>query len=122
VLRQRKPAERVGKLLIVDAASLFRKGRAQNYLEPEHAATILQCYQDFADVEDHAKVVTLKEIEKEGGTLNISRYVLPPIGQDIPPLPEAIADFKAALQRCREAEAQLQQVMRAGGWLDGVEP
>lgn len=122
VLRQRKPADRVGKLLIIDAASLFRKGRAQNYLEPEHAATICQWYQDFADVEDHARVVTLDEVEKEGGTLNISRYVLPPIGQDIPPLPEAIADFKAALRRCREAEAQLQQVMRAGGWLDGVEP
>ena len=118
VLRQRKPAARVGKVLIIDASNLFRKGRAQNYLEPEHAATIRQWYQDFADVEDHAKVVTLDEIEKEGGTLSISRYVLPPIGQDIPPLPEAIADFKAALQRCREAEAQLQQVMVEGGWLN----
>lgn len=118
VLRQRKPAERAGKALIIDASSLFRKGRAQNYLEPEHAATILQWYQEFADVEDHTKVVTLDEIEQEGGTLNISRYVLPPIGQDIPPLPEAIADFKAALQRCREAEAQLQQVMVEGGWLN----
>ena len=118
VLRQRKPAERAGKVLIIDASRLFRKGRAQNYLEPEHAATIRQWYEDFADVEDHAKVVTLEEIEQEGGTLNISRYVLPPIGQDIPPLPEAIADFKAALQRCREAEAQLQQVMVEGGWLN----
>ena len=118
VLRQRKPAERAGKVLIIDASSLFRKGRAQNYLEPEHAATIRQWYEDFADVEDHAKVVTLDEIEQEGGTLNISRYVLPPIGQDIPPLPEAIADFKAALQRCREAEVQLQQVMVEGGWLN----
>ena len=118
VLRQRKPAERAGKVLIIDASILFRKGRAQNYLEPEHAATIRQWYEDFADVEDHARVVTLEEIEQEGGTLNISRYVLPPIGQDIPPLPEAIADFKAALQRCREAEAQLQQVMVEGGWLN----
>ncbi len=35
--------------------------------------------------------------------VNISRYVLPPIGRDIPPLAQAVADFKAALERCREA-------------------
>ena len=119
VLRQRKPEDRAGKVLIIDASSLFRKGRAQNFLEPKHAETILKWYREFADVEDYAKVVTLEDdIAPEDWTLNISRYVLPPIGKDIPPLPEAIADFKAALQRCREAEAQLQQVMVEGGWLN----
>ena len=37
-------------------------------------------------------------------TLNISRYVLPPIGEDIPPLPEAVAAFKQALADARAAE------------------
>ncbi len=41
VLRQRKPAARRKKVLIVDASRLFRRGRAQNFLEPEHAAEIL---------------------------------------------------------------------------------
>jgi type I restriction enzyme M protein len=36
---------------------------------------------------------------------------------DIPPLPEAIAAFKAALARCREAEDRLTKVMTEGGWL-----
>jgi type I restriction enzyme M protein len=43
--------------------------------------------------------------------------VLPPIGKDIPPLPEAIADFKAALERVREAEDALRKEMETGGWL-----
>ena len=30
---------------------------------------------------------------------------------------KAIEDFKAALTRCREAEAELSQVMIEGGWL-----
>lgn len=118
VLRQRKPPQKKGKVMIIDASSMFRKGRAQNYLESEHADTILKWYQGFDDVEDHAKVVSLKEIQKEGWTLNISRYVLPPIGQDIPPLDEAIADFKQALARCREAEEHLRQVMVEGGWMN----
>jgi type I restriction enzyme M protein len=44
--------------------------------------------------------------------------VLPPIGEDIPPLPEAIADFKDALERVRKAEDILRQIMDEGGWLD----
>jgi type I restriction enzyme M protein len=44
--------------------------------------------------------------------------VLPPIGEDIPPLPEAIAGFKAALARVREAEDKLRTLMQEGGWLD----
>lgn len=117
VLRQRKQALRKGKVLIVDASTRFRKGRAQNFLEPAHSAEILSWVQHFTDVEDRARVVSLKEVEKEGWTLNISRYVLPPIGADIPPLSEAIAAFKDALSRCREAEDRLRQVMEEGGWL-----
>ena len=118
VLRRQKKKERAQKVLIIDASSRFRKGRAQNFLEMEHSKEILSCYEAFKDVEDFARVVSLKEIEKEGWTLNISRYVLPPIGADIPPLDEAIAAFKDSLTRCREAEEHLSQVMLEGGWLD----
>ena len=117
VLRKRKPAARKKKVLIADASRLFRKGRAQNYLEPEHAREILGWYQSFKDVQDATRVVGLDEIKSEDWTLNISRYVLPPLSEDIPPLPEAIAAFKEALQRCREAEERLAKVMEEGGWL-----
>ena len=117
VLRRRKPTEHAGKVLVVDASSLFRKGRAQNFLEPEHATTILQWVKEFADVEDRARVVTVEEIAAEDWTLNISRYVLPPLGADIPPLDVAIQDFKDALVRVRDAEDTLRQVMQEGGWL-----
>jgi len=118
VLRREKSQERANQVLIVDAASHFRKGRAQNFVEGEHAAEILSWYQNFEAVEDHARVVSLEEIKQEDWTLNISRYVLPPIGKDIPPLDEAIASFKDSLAKCREAEEHLRQVMVEGGWLE----
>ena len=99
VLRRAKPAARKGKVLIVDASSLFRKGRAQNFLDPEHAAEIVAWVRAFEDVPDRVKVVSLDEIKAEDWTLNISRYVMPPIGEDIPPLPEAVAAFKQADRR-----------------------
>lgn len=117
VLRKRKPAARKKKVLIADASRLFRKGRAQNYLEPEQAKEILGWCRSFKDVDDAVRVVGLDEIKAEDWTLNISRYVVPPLSEEIPPLPEAIAAFKDALQRCRETEERLAEVMKEGGWL-----
>ena len=104
-------------MLIIDASSLFRKGRAQNFLDPEHGEQIVKWFQAFEDVEDRAKVATLDEIKEEGWTLNISRYVLPPIGEHIPRLPEAVAAFKDALSEARAAEGQLRSVLTERRWL-----
>ena len=118
VMRLKKPKTRQRKVLVIDAQTLFKKGRAQNFLEPDHARRILSWYRDFIDVEHHARVVSLDEIAAEDWTLNISRYVTPESDDEIPPLPEAIQAFKAALDRCREAEAALERAMIEGGWLE----
>lgn len=117
ILRRKKPAKRKKKVLIIDASSLFRKGRAQNFLDPEHGEQVVKWFQAYKAVEDRAKVVSLDEIKKEGWTLNISRYVLPPIGEDIPPLAEAVAEFKNALAEARAAEDHLRKVLTEGEWL-----
>ena len=118
ILRRKKPDERKNKVLIIDASRTFRKGRAQNFLDPEHYEKIVSWHHDFKDVEDYVKVVLLDEIKEEGWTLNISRYVLPPIGEDIPPLPDAVAAFKEALTEAKTAEDHLRKVLTEGGWLD----
>ena len=116
-LRREKRRGRRGKVLVIDASNLFRKGRAQNFLDPGYAEQIVGWVRQFRDVEDRAKVVSTEEIEREDWTLNISRYVLPPIGEDIPPLPEAVAAFKKALAEARAAEDHLRRVLVEDGWL-----
>ena len=117
ILRRTKPAARKKKVLVVVASSLFRKGRAQNFLDLEHAEQIVAWVRAFEDVEDRAKVVALDDIKAEDWTLNISRYVLPPIGEEMPPLPLAVAAFKQALAEARAAEERLREVLLEGGWL-----
>ena len=117
VLRKKKSVKRRKKIMIADASRLFRRGRAQNYLEPEQALKIQHWFDKFEDVPDAVRIITLDDVKSEGWTLNISRYVLPPLQEDIPPLPEAIAAFKDALTRCREAEVRLSEVMTEGRWL-----
>ena len=118
ILKKKKAKERKNKVLIVDASSLMREGRAQNYLDPEHAYQISAWVRQFEDVQDRARVVVLSQIKEEDWTLNISRYVLPPIGEDIPPLDVAIEDFKSAWERAQEAEAKLRTLLNEGGWLN----
>jgi type I restriction enzyme M protein len=43
--------------------------------------------------------------------------VLPLVGEEIPPLPEAVAAFKQALAKARAAEDCLREVLVTGGWL-----
>jgi type I restriction enzyme M protein len=71
----------------------------------------------FESVADRAKVVSLHEIEAGDWTLNISRYVPPPVGEDIPPLPEAVAAFKQATADARAAEDRLRELLIEGGWI-----
>ncbi len=117
-LRRTKPTNRKGEVLIVDASTLYRKGRAQNYLDYEHAEQISQMVNDFKEVENKSKIVSLEEIEQEDWTLNISRYVPPPLDEDIPPLPEAVAAFKKSLAEARAAEEELKKTLKEGGWLE----
>lgn len=117
VLRRNKPSARKRKVLIADASSLFRKGRAQNFLDPEHAAQIVAWLRAFKDVPDRVNIASLDNIKAEDWTLNISRFVMSTVGKDIPPLPEAVAAFKQAVAEARAAEDRLREVLTEGGWL-----
>jgi len=118
ILRRKKPAARRKKVLIVDASRLFRKGRAQSFLDPAHSEQVVAWYRYFEDVDGHVRVISLDEIEKGGWTLSIPRYVLPPLGADSPPFAEAVEALKTAVAEARAAEEHLRIVLTGGGWLE----
>ena len=118
VLRRNKSIERKNKVLFIDAQSLFRKGRAQNFLDPEHVSQIVKWFQNFTDENDRVKVITLEEIREQDWTLNISRYVLPPISEEILFLPDAVASFKEALVEVSTAEDHLRKLISESGLIN----
>jgi type I restriction enzyme M protein len=118
VLRRAKPDDRKGKVLVVDAASLFRKARAQNFLDFDHVEQIVDWVRHFEHVPDRASVVDLDEIKAENWTLSISRFVMSSTISKAKSLPEATAEFKQALASFRSADRQLDQALVNGGWLE----
>ena len=114
VLRATKPVDRCNKVLVIDASDVFREGRAQNFFDPEHVEQVATWVSEFTSVEHKVSVVELSEIEAEDWKLNIPRFVQQPI-EDVPPLEDALADFRQALQDTRAAESQLRAVLAETG-------
>lgn len=70
-----KRCKKSDDVLIINAAEHFEKGKRQNYLEDEHIAKIIDCYQFRKEEDRYARRVPMNEIEKNDYNLNISRYV-----------------------------------------------
>ncbi|MGV9636472.1 N-6 DNA methylase [Nocardia rhamnosiphila] len=96
VLRHRKPVERLGKVLFINGERLFKRGRNQNTLEPEHARQLLDAYRSAADVEGFSRVVRLREISSNTYNLNIPLYIAPADTGEKTTLAEALANLEAA--------------------------
>ncbi len=79
VLNKRKPAALKGKVIIIDASRDYLEGKAQNTLRPEDIARITTthtaAFHSRTEVENYCRVVTLDEIRKNDGNLNIARYI-----------------------------------------------
>jgi type I restriction enzyme M protein len=117
VVRDRKPAEHKSKVLFIDASTLFKRGRNQNTLEPEHAEQIHAWYRAFENVPGRTHVATLDEIEQQGWNLNIPLYVEPLPDADAPTLEEALAELERAYAEVGQAEEHLRGLLRRRGLL-----
>ncbi|WP_459802565.1 type I restriction-modification system subunit M [Herbidospora sp. RD11066] len=82
----RRPEERRGKVLFINADREFTVGRAQNYLEPQHAEKIVATFDEYRDIPGFARVIDITELKENDFNLNIRRYVdntPPPEPQDV---------------------------------------
>jgi type I restriction enzyme M protein len=117
VFKARKKPERRDRVLIVDASAVFKKGRNQNALLPEHVDRIFGWYRGYKNVAGIAKVVALEEIAANDWNLNISRYVERLSDQETVTVQEAIGNLKSALADAYAAEDRLAALLKREGIL-----
>lgn len=111
IIRNLKPAEHSARILMIDATKILTQKRAQNILSQEDVDRIFQLYTDYKDVEDYAKVVTLDAIKAKGYNLSPNRYV-DYHKEEVKPYAEVLAEFKAAIQAVKDAEAEFIRIMQ----------
>ena len=70
-----KKCKQPDDVLFINGAEHFVKGKRQNQLTDENIAKIIETYQFRKEEPRYARRVEMKEIEKNGYNLNISRYI-----------------------------------------------
>ena len=75
ICRTYKEPEKRGKVLFINAVKEVTRKNAQSYLEDAHIAHMASAYENYADEEGYAKVVTIDEIAEKDHSLNIALYV-----------------------------------------------
>lgn len=96
---------------MIDATKILTQKRAQNILSQEDVDRIFQLYTDYKDVEDYAKVVTLEDVKAKEYNLSPNRYV-DYHKEEVKPYAEVLAEFKAAIQAVKDAEAEFIRIMQ----------
>jgi len=74
VINKKKPKNRKGKVIFINAELEYEEGKTQNKLREEDIQKIVRTFEEFKDVKRYATVVDLKRIEDEDWNLNIRRY------------------------------------------------
>lgn len=115
IFRDRKPAEKVGKVLMIDASNIYTAKRAQNELSDQNVDDIYKLYSDYADVEEVAKVVTVREIEEKDFILSVNRYIERKAAE-VKPYETVKAEFKQAYENMIAAETKFRELLINGGY------
>lgn len=118
VCRSKKARRLQQRVYFVDASDQFHSLRNQNELTDEHAAAIRRWYRPMEDRPGRSRIVALKELKANGGSLYPALYIwndnalnYASKGAAAPPksVEAAVRDLKVALKDAREAEVEMRR-------------
>jgi type I restriction enzyme M protein len=114
ICRTKKPAERRGSILFINALNEVTRERAQSFLETDHLDRIVETYQDYADIDGFARVVFIDDIQND--SLNISLYIRtknrhPAGSNDGQSLSQAIENWQTSSMELRSSMNDLFKIL-----------
>lgn len=117
IFRAERTATRRGSVLIVDGSKRFVKSRNQNQVGSEDIEAIVATSRGDGEVDGTvpSMLVTHAEIKENGWDLNIGRYLKTAAAETVD-VPTALAALRAAQGALREAEANLDDRLKAAGY------
>jgi len=75
ICRTNKRPERRGQILLINAVGDVTRKNAQSYLEDAHIRKIAGAYENYADIDGFAKVITIADAAQNTYSLSIPLYV-----------------------------------------------
>lgn len=109
--RSRKPKNRKGKILFINAVGEVTRERAQSFLTPAHIKRIADAYQAFADEDGFTAVANIAEIEAKQNNLSIPVYVQRTNASTGPDLATALQSWRVSSSQMKAAAAELFELL-----------
>ena len=75
ICRTKKAEDRKGQVLLINAVNQVTRKNAQSYLEDRHIKMIADAYDKFQSDGDIAKKVSIRDIEENDFSLNLTLYI-----------------------------------------------
>jgi type I restriction enzyme M protein len=105
IFNKNKPNERKGEILLINANKEFVAERNKNALTDKNIKKIVNAYQEFKNIEQFSRVITIDEARKEDYNLNPSRFI-PLID---PENHRAINEIKSDLEKLEEERKKVEE-------------
>lgn len=100
---------------MINASTLFSKGRPKNYLADEQVARIATLYHDWQAEDGLSAIITTEEAARNDFNLSPSRYVATNGAEEVLPLEEAVVLLREAEEEREEADRELEAVFQRLG-------
>lgn len=119
ILRAKKPTDRRGRVLFINAVDEYARERAQSFLRQRHQQRILTAYQTFTTEPGFTAVVDTATILGNDGSLAIPRYVTngndnhPDGGEDHLDVAETVDAWRTAAAEADQSVTDLIAMLRA---------
>jgi len=117
-LNNNKPAEHRGKICLIDGSTMFTPQRAKNIMTEADVQKVYDLWLGYKDVIDKCAIVDMDRLRENKFTLAVNSYIEKSPAPPIDPK-KVRADFMAALQRVKDSESKLMQLLQEGGYIDG---
>ncbi len=122
VLNRNKPAERQGRVVLLNASGEFQKGRPKNFIPDESVRKIADAFHTAKDVERLVKVVSVEEVARNDYNLSPSRYIetaAPTEHRDVQTLLDELAQLDV---EARRLDGELKEIFTGLGYRWGGLP
>ncbi len=111
VLRQQKPSERRGKIVLVNAGREFQKGNPKNFMTDDHIRNVAEVYIAGEAVADLCAVITNEDAAGNDFNLSPSRYLAAPSTATFRDLAAIARDLEAVEIEAARSSAEVRGIL-----------
>ena len=116
LLNNNKQHTHKGRICMIDASGIYTPQRAQNIMTEADVQRVFGLYQDYEDVLERVKVVSIADIREKGYTLAINNYIEKKEQETVPP-EEVRRQYFEAYEEMLAAEEYMRTLLVEGGYV-----